>query len=418
MKRKRKYRILLLAGLIIWATCIVIEFLLPQGSGQDTLMELSKNILRAFPILTMLLLCLIQPVIEEFAFRYWGKGKLYARIISTVGIGLFSILECGWLGFVLTGLTVYLMFFFKNEKFKTPVLMIFTSAVFAIMHVSGFSSFSTDMVIGISEIFGMALVMSYVVVNYGFIYSCIIHVLNNSLALIIPMVVFSCGEVKTFTHDGFSAELRPSSILDDNREYDYYKYRYSGELQKIAYNVACTEPAGEDENPDILFRYRLDNSQLWSEYHFTVTCNSTTKPLRTELLETLYECGLQSDTTYENAYVMTISDSVKLNLHWNANGENLTLHGLANRIKEIYDIPVVLACENSDIEWDIISFFRKEPKDITKLTFQTKDYKEILSIYKKKEAVFEHLEKEYGINIEKSDTLKVPVVTFKTTNIQ
>lgn len=393
---------------------MVLEYVLPQGNGQDVVMETSKSILKTFPLFTLLLLCLFQPIIEEFAFRYWGKGKLYARIVSTVGIGIFTILECGLLGLVFTGLTVYLMFFFKSEKHKTPVLMVFTSAVFALMHVSGFSAFSLEMVIGIANIFGMALVMSYVVVNYRFVYSCMIHVLNNSLALLIPMLIFSNGEVKTFKADNLSAELKPSSVFDDNSEINYDKYVYSGELPKIAYNIACNERAGEDEDSNILFRYELDNSQLWSEYHFRISCNPIGSPTRTELLDMLYQCDLQSDTTYEHAYVISISDPSKTKRHNDDIDGTTSLSAFAKILKTIYSIPVVLDCDDVQVSDNVYDCMYKAPGSMMKQIFeQEKDYKEMLNIHKKKEILFEQLEKEYGIKTEKSDTLEVPVITFK-----
>lgn len=213
MKFKRydkRFLPMLFIGLGIWIVSMVLSEVLSssgQIEGQSTLMEMAKSLFQNMPVLTLLLLCLIQPVFEEFAFRLWGVGKMWTTIICLVLMALFSVSEMGLWGllFIVAFIIVWLK---VKDTFKQRwINAIITSACFALCHISGFGSFGWGMVLGLTDIFGMALVMCWLTINLSFWFSCLLHVTNNSLAILWPLVFVADPVANTYPTDN-GRELR------------------------------------------------------------------------------------------------------------------------------------------------------------------------------------------------------------------
>lgn len=188
----KRYLPMLWTGLAIWLLSIllsaILEWVGTGVEGQDTLMDMGKAMFQRAPYGTLLLLCVLQPIFEEVSFRLWGVGKKGAIIVCLIFMAMFSVSEMGLWGllFVAAFIAVWRM---VKDSFKRNVInTIITSACFALCHVSGFDGFSLGMVLGLLDIFGMAIVMCWLVINLGFWFSALLHVLNNSLALLIPLL--------------------------------------------------------------------------------------------------------------------------------------------------------------------------------------------------------------------------------------
>ncbi len=193
MKRfDKRYLPMLVIGLALWLGSMLVSYIMEKNgnapAGQEALMGMGKMAYQQMPVFILLLFCLIQPVLEECSFRLWGVGKTWTIVVSMVLMSLFAVgeLKLWSLPFVAAFLVVWLMV--KDTFRKNWLLAIVTSLCFALCHISGFGGFSAGMVMGLTDIFGMALVCCWLTINLSFWFSCLLHVANNSLAILVPLL--------------------------------------------------------------------------------------------------------------------------------------------------------------------------------------------------------------------------------------
>ena len=108
MKYKRfnkRYLPMLWIGLALWLGTMLVSYILEKAgvmvTGQETLMDLGKLMFRSAPIFTLLMLCLLQPILEEMSFRLWGVGKKWTTILCFVLMALFTVGSVGLWGVIL-----------------------------------------------------------------------------------------------------------------------------------------------------------------------------------------------------------------------------------------------------------------------------------------------------------------------------
>lgn len=218
-KRYNKcYLPMLWVGLALWLLSILASAIMDKNgtapAGQEALFEMGKGLFRLRPVGTVLLLCFFQPILEELSFRLWGVGKRWMTIVGLALMAIFSIGEMGLWGalWVLLFLVVWLAV--KDKVVQNWLNAIVTSACFALCHISGFDGFSLGMVLGLTDIFGMALVMCWLAVNVSFGLSCLLHVLNNSLAILLPMLILA--KPVTVSTEGSTLSLEPLKAFANN----------------------------------------------------------------------------------------------------------------------------------------------------------------------------------------------------------
>lgn len=191
-KYDKRYLPMLWFGLAIWAVGFGSTWLMELAgveiSSQETLMGMFKSIFKFSPILVILLGCVFGPVLEEFSFRLWGVGRRWTTIICLVLMVMLTFGEIGFWGILLVIGIVVAMRLIKDEFKRNWVVTLLSSTAFALAHISGFSGFSLGMVLGLMDIFGMAMVMCWLTLNLSFWFSCLLHVCNNSLAFLVPLV--------------------------------------------------------------------------------------------------------------------------------------------------------------------------------------------------------------------------------------
>ena len=195
MKFKRynkRYLPMLWIGLALWLGTMLVSYILEKAgvmvTGQETLMDLGKLMFRSVPIFTLLMLCLLQPILEEMSFRLWGVGKKWTTILCFVLMALFTVGSVGLWGVILVAAIIVVTLLVKNKFVQVWLNAILSSLLFSLCHISGFGNDVLGMTLGLSDIFGMALVCCWLTVNISFWLSCLLHVLNNSLSIILPLL--------------------------------------------------------------------------------------------------------------------------------------------------------------------------------------------------------------------------------------
>ncbi len=405
MKRKISHVKILWSGIILWIVSAIIRVIVPlcgyEMPGQEPLLD---DLADRFPVVFLMLsVCIVAPILEEFLFRYWTKSR--KRIIT---LGLFALMggyvalsTFWWLGvggFLLCTSLDYLLR--DRNDTRTVALMLATSMVFALAHITEFSAFNIDAILCLTELFSLGLVACWLVYNLGFWWACLLHALNNTVAILIVILMPTTPSYKITSTDFdtplYSASLRPlPNETISFTEINDSTVAIRGNLPVIALNLA------KKFNPDIIsgayshtefFRIQLAHKEepCWEytlTFHDTIPYHNASW-LLTDLAN---HSPLQIDTTYGNMFVIGIEDQQKVN---ETNGaENSTMMGLADDIRIMYDCPVVLEIGTNEyfpIKYDLDLF--PYPYDIETLP-------NILS-------------EKLGLFLYKSNVHKIQVITF------
>lgn len=188
----KRYLPMLWAGLGLWAGSMLVSLVLEWAGcrveSQGGLVEMAKRMYQSAPVLCLLVLCLIGPVLEEFSFRLWAVGKMWTTIVCLCLMGAVAVSELGLWGLLVVGVFVAVWLLVKDDILRNWLNAAATSAGFALCHISGFEGLSAGMALGLVDIFGMALVMCWLVLNLNFWFSPLLHVLNNTLSIVLPLV--------------------------------------------------------------------------------------------------------------------------------------------------------------------------------------------------------------------------------------
>lgn len=188
----KRFLPMLWIGLAFWVGSIAIMYILEWASvemaGQDNLFDLGKTMFQRLPIFTLLLFCLLQPILEEMSFRLWGVGKKWTLVLCLVLMAMFGVSSIGLLGLLFVVGIILVTVLVKDRFVQVWLNAILSSLLFSLCHISGFGNDVLGMTLGLSDIFGMALVCCWLTVNISFWLSCLLHVLNNSLSIILPLL--------------------------------------------------------------------------------------------------------------------------------------------------------------------------------------------------------------------------------------
>lgn len=188
---------------ILLLICNSIGFKLPGEIYKDQI-SLSSVYNRST---LYLLIIIIMPILEEFSFRGWFTNNKLLAILSFTCLSLYF-----WNGIrvdVLTGnkyityttlvilsaifISVYINALIKIVTANTKFFVFASSILFAAIHIFNFNIYhfpvSAGLVIAIALIlipyFMKALILVFVRFKCGLIESIIIHILNNSLILLL-----------------------------------------------------------------------------------------------------------------------------------------------------------------------------------------------------------------------------------------
>ena len=195
MKNKRydkRFLPMLWIGLVIWLGSMLISFVMEwtgnTPAGQETVFAVGKMMFQRLPVLTLLLFCVFQPILEEFSFRLWGEGKKWTTIVCLVLMACFTVGEIGLWGLLFVVAMAVAWFGVRDRFIQMWACALISSLAFTLCHISGFGAFSVGMVLGLTDIFGFAMVLAWLAINFSIWLAALLHVLNNSLALLIPLL--------------------------------------------------------------------------------------------------------------------------------------------------------------------------------------------------------------------------------------
>lgn len=376
-----------------------------QILGQDLLVERLMDPSSIYTVVSSLLIIgLVFPILEEFVFRFWIKcGKTQLRMLLFVVMGCYTAIGSFWyIGVAGAAACILADYLLRNkEGRRTPLLFVMTSVVFAVGHIGGFSEYNANMVLYITQLFGLGLILCWLMYNVGFWMACLLHVINNliSLAVImsVPTPMLYTPDPTSYDTTTYSACLQPL----DKETIDFKQINDStivikGHLTNIAGMLV------ENFNPDIVdldyshteyFRYRYPQRGKLPYWELTLIFHDTIPYRHAPYLasDLASHSRLSIDTTYEDIYIIGIEDEHKVN---ESKGNiNTTLAGFAVEMRMLQDWPFVL----DDGVNELYPF--SYDQSLFRMPYSFDELSELLS-------------EKMGLYVYKSDVHKIQVINF------
>ena len=209
---------IILTSLVALVVYAIINPSVAEGMNAP-LMKAVHSMISRFGIWPVIIyMGLVGPIMEEFSFRLWGNGKNWTGVVSVILIALWCFNVGWWFSLLALCAGVAILMIFKEDRSKRLfVLMLFSSALFALAHMGNYDGNWFVVLIGVIHKFGFGLLASYLVVNHNILWSMGLHVINNSIVTI-PLVL-SIGQtsiIDNINNDNFTLEIRSVMAHDDS----------------------------------------------------------------------------------------------------------------------------------------------------------------------------------------------------------
>ncbi len=329
--------ILLWLGLGLFVIAIVVNLILGLCGVVNTVDQGIAGIFGFGVIISALIIIFIIPLLEEFAFRFWGRDKKVAYIIDIILIPvLVYFITTTWYVALAVLAMLLAIFIFLKEKKKFVAMTIVTVAVFSLLHLKG-CGFTVQGLLCITQMAGLALLCTYLCVRYSFWWACGAHGINNLLAfslLLIPIRIST---------DSCNLKISPlfGSTYDVISEQDSGKV-IKGDMTLIAYTMAIEQHSGDNPMEQKTFYRVLREGQAHSSnYTLRITPQDPGAPIDYQsAIKALESNGfLHIDTTYESKILLSLEDENLLLTE--QKGANSTLEELIEEIRLQYNAPVL-----------------------------------------------------------------------------
>lgn len=172
-----------------------------------------SSLLNHFSITIFIYGVFLAPIIEEFCMRGIFTGKKYFKYFFYVGVPLFVLLSSNY---YLLPLVAIFILFFELKKDRNLILLYFLSSIiFSFNHYKFFDLFILKSYPSIIAITGIGLVLTWIVINFGLLYSIFAHAFVNFLAMISILIPYelSVGDKKVLETESFIMEYETKSFF-------------------------------------------------------------------------------------------------------------------------------------------------------------------------------------------------------------
>lgn len=402
---------LLWGGVALWVIAIIVPSILAifgiDYAEQDMLDGMLNHLGSISPLLLFIVVCIIGPILEEFAFRYWTVGNMLSRIISFILTTVFVYTELGnniFISLCVAALLFVLLFLIKKNEIA---LIIFTSAIFSLLHISGFSSVSVSVVFALIQLFAEAVIMCCLALKYHFVIAIFIHIIGNIMVLA-PIDEDS----KIYTNVRYDHNITNITSKGKNTMACKPMNGKRGDLINLSDSTGTVVSfqGSMSEFIDMLYDvdtghtmttlYRMNEKTektMPAEYSFVLKlCDTGTIDYNNVLCTTMkFAAFLKQDTLYEPAYLLSIKDNGIFSSRQTDCEFSITINDLATKIKFIFDKPIIIA-DNIDKNQIVC--------------LSTLSINELYNL-KNIELLKEELNNTLGIDLIKTD-IKLPVIEF------
>lgn len=175
-------------GIALWISGVAFTIVYFHFNPETDQLKESTHLLNRLqlPKYVVLILTLITaPVLEEFAFRFWTKGKLISKIVSHGLIVMFLALS-GTNIFVTATASILLFVIFyvikPTYRYSAIINAVVTSVIFGLIHWSNYTLFQIQAA-AVMQTMGVGLILSYIGLKYRFVFCIVVHFLYNLVAV-------------------------------------------------------------------------------------------------------------------------------------------------------------------------------------------------------------------------------------------
>lgn len=239
--------------------------------------------------LNALLICLLAPLFEEAAFRLWSVGKRWCAIVSSLlaAFYVWQSTHLWWMGLLMMALIALCFFAIRRRQLRDVLLMLLTSAAFAACHAGNFIDVDMDTGMVMVSDCGFGLLACYLVINHGFLWAVLLHVLNNTVAFVALLVVgatwsttvttdrydltvrygdeheistrgdtvIRCQPLTAFCHD-LAWDQQHADSVDNPLQYFYYDIGRSNKAKYFRFTLVDRQPSSRSDYMPLLYAMR------------------------------------------------------------------------------------------------------------------------------------------------------------------
>ena len=235
MKAKRTpvFRWALWTGLAIWGVSLAGIVLSPAAESNQALTEFTfeNGWAQALLVIGLLLPCL-----EEVAFRFWGIRRWrWAGYISALGMGVVTYFYWGlWGALATTVVAAIVTLAVKAERTRLLIQLLLTSLLFAILHFDNYGNLELRNLFALLNKLGFALVASWLVLNRGFLWALLLHVVINSLMVLLLAIPMGKTDIQGLSiNSGEGWTVFAHCLDNDEPRYSNLTPVYSGTMASI-----------------------------------------------------------------------------------------------------------------------------------------------------------------------------------------
>ena len=232
-QRTPVFRWALWSGLAIWVVSLAGIVLSPAAESNHSLTEFTFENGWA---LSLLVIGLLLPCLEEVAFRFWGIRRWrWAGYISAMAMGVVTYFYWGLWGALATAAAVAsITLAVKAERTRLLILLLLTSLLFAILHFDNFGNLELRNLFAIFNKLGFALVASWLVLNRGFLWVLLLHVANNGLVVLLIAFPLGDADIQGLSiNSGEGWTVFAHCLEDDEPRYSNLTPVYTGTMASI-----------------------------------------------------------------------------------------------------------------------------------------------------------------------------------------
>lgn len=192
----------------------------------------------------------IAPVLEELIFRGIFTGRKNFKYVMYLGSLLYIVLLQNY--YLIPLLAIFIIAFELNRSKNIPYYVYYINALlFGLMHYEFDDLKLLDTWIGVVMTSGMGLVLIWMVLNFGLIYSILLHALNNFVAVAIIVLGNETSDMtlKKVETEDFTMKYQRVSffIKDGNMEVENNKSLKAGNVSiSNIHNTLCTDEKLDD----------------------------------------------------------------------------------------------------------------------------------------------------------------------------
>ncbi len=355
-------------------------------NSQEGLLKMMGEI--KYFLVVFIFIVIIAPIMEELAFRLWLTERKYTKytslsLITAVSYLAFHSVTVSVIIFILL---LFSFFFFKKKSLTQMLSVTLTSLIFAVFHYHNFSHSARWFLF--IELTGIAFILSYVILRFGFIYGVLLHSVNNLIALSM-LLAFSSNYSGVFESDDYTAQLEKQSIF---KAFNLSSTSYSTKDSLVIESASLTSIALDLLPFESNVIYKTSPSSF-TNYNF-IAYSKLGQPINKILLfnDFIKQAHIITDTAWVPAYTMQVADSVKLSRYISSKG-GISLEYFCSYLRLVQDVPLLLEIPSSFLHLN----FKFDTDIFLKGITQDK----IEKLY------------EYGIEVKKTQSQKIKVITLK-----